>query len=153
MFRYLLILVVIIPLAGSCQESIGKSKDIVKAELETWKKANAGSYPTVTEIGSNTTLSIKDPGYGQVKFIYTFDKSKTCIRVKTVALTDSARNNYLNNMLEKKEYEWVKLNGNQYISKFSDKLMIELPGDPKNHSVTVYRAEWNQEIYNMLLNK
>lgn len=153
MFKYLLIFVGIIPLASSGQESIGKPKEVVKSELETWKKANAGSFPGISDGGSTISLAIKDPGYGQVRFIYTFDKSKTCISIKTIALNDSARNNYLNNMLEKKEYEWVKLNGNQYISKFSDKLMIELPGDPKNHSVTVYRAEWNQEIYNMLLKK
>lgn len=153
MFKYLVILIGFSPLMALAQSSIGKQKDIVKKELETWKQANASFYPRITDLGNTTTLAIKDPGYGPVKFIYTYDSKKICISEKTVALTDSARSNYLNSILEKKEYEWTKLNGNQYISRFEDKLMIEIPGDPKNHSVTVYRAEWTKDIYDMLLKK
>ncbi len=153
MFKYLFILACFAPLMAIGQASIGKSKDVVKKELDAWKQSHASLFPKIDDLGNSTTLSIKDPGYGLVKFIYTYDKDKTCISEKTVALTDSARTNYLNAILEKKEYEWNILNGNQYISKFSDKLMIEIPGDPKNHSVTVYRAEWTQSIYDMLLKK
>ena len=153
MYKLLVLLACLVPYISFGQSSIGKTKEAVKKELDTWKQANGSLYPKLSDLGNTTTLSIKDPGYGQVKFVYTYDKDKVCISEKTVALNDSARNNYLNAILEKKEYEWTKLNGNQYISKFTDKLMIELPGDPKNHSVTVYRAEWTREIYDMLLKK
>ncbi len=153
MFKYLLILICFAPIITLGQSTIGKTKDIVKKELESWKQSHGSLYPKLSDQGKTTILAIKDPGYGQVKFVYTFDKNNICISERTVALTDSARTNYLNAILEKKEYEWKKLNGNQYISKFGDKLMIEIPGDPKSHSVTVYRADWTQSIYDMLLKK
>lgn len=141
------------PLLVLGQTYIGKSKTEVKKELETWKNTNAGLRPVITELGTTTTLSFKDPGQGQVKIVCSFDKRRTCISEKTVTMSDSIRNIYLHAILEKKEYEWIKLNGNQYISRYEDKLMIEIPGDPKNYSVTVYRAEWTKDIYDLLLKK
>jgi hypothetical protein len=129
---------------------VGKTKEVVQKELNTWKDANASFFPKITDAAMTTTLAIKDPGYGVVKFVYTYNKDKICNNEKTIAINDSARRNYLNSVLEQRGYEWKKLNGNQYISKFSDKLMIELPGDPRNFSFTVYRVDWTKETYDML---
>jgi hypothetical protein len=153
MFRSVFLSLFIFPLFLSAQSKIGKTRDELKKELDTWKAGNASFFPKITEAGNTTTLSIKDPGYGAVRFVYTYDKNKVCTMEKTISINDSARTNYINGVLEQRGYEWKKLNGNQYVSKFSDKLMIEIPGSPKDHSFTIYKVDWTKEVYDMLYKK
>jgi hypothetical protein len=57
----------------------------------------------------------------------------------------------LNKVLEKKGYQWKKINENQYISSFSDQLLIELPVEKKEFYFTIYRAQWSREVYDILI--
>jgi hypothetical protein len=153
MSRFILYLFLFSPFFICAQDKVGKTKTEIKKQLDTWKTANRSLSPVITDAATTSTLTIKDPAYGLVKFIYTFNKSKICTSEKTVATNDSARTNLLNTVLEQPVHEWKKINGNQYISKFSDKLMIEIPGKPTDHSFTIYKADWTKEVYDMLNRK
>lgn len=153
MIRSFLFALLFSPVFLSAQNKVGKTKAEVKKELDTWKNSNSSLTPKITEMPLVTTVTFRDPGYGVVKNIYSFNKSKICISEKTVTSSDSARQNYMNLVLEQPAYEWKKINGNQYISKFSSKMMIELPGNSVDHSFTIYKADWTKEVYEMLNKK
>lgn len=153
MFRFLLCLFLLSPFFISAQDRVGKTRTEIKKQLDSWKTENRSLSPVITDAATTTILTIKDPANGMVKFIYTFNKSKLCTSEKTVVTNDSVRTNLLNMVLEQSVHEWKKINGNQYISKFSDKLMIEIPAKPTDHSFTIYKADWTKEVYDMLNRK
>ena len=152
MTRSLLFLLILVPVFSQAQKNIGKTKAVLKKELLAWRSANASLLPKITETTSTTTVRYNDPGLKSIESVYIFDRKNICISERTLASSDSIRRVCLDKVLALPEYEWKKINGNQYISRFSDQLMIELPGDPKNFSFTIYRAAWTKELYDMLSN-
>jgi hypothetical protein len=56
-------------------------------------------------------------------------------------------------LLAKEKYVWKKINENQYISKFEDKIMIELPTENKSNSITIIRTDWTKILYDILAGK
>ena len=54
-------------------------------------------------------------------------------------------------LFDLKKFEWNKINENQYISKFEEKLMIELPAENYDHSFSILKVEWTKELYELLL--
>jgi hypothetical protein len=67
-----------------------------------------------------------------------------------VAISSAAREGWLKRILDKKNFDWKKLNENQFISKFEDRLLIELPVDEKDLSFSIFKAEWTKEIYDLM---
>ncbi len=56
---------------------------------------------------------------------------------------------YLNNLLEERKYKWKQINGNQYVSKFSKKLLLET--DPEfNPTFFIVSTSWTRESYKLL---
>lgn len=46
-----------------------------------------------------------------------------------------------------------KLNENQYISKFEEKLLIELPTENKTNTIRIIRTDWNKVLYDIMKGK
>lgn len=84
-------------------------------------------------------------------YIYLFDESGRCKSETIITRCDSCLTRLLQAALALKKYEWKKINENQYISKFEDKLMIELPPENLNHSFSFLRVDWTRELYDLLI--
>ena len=142
-----------LPFAGISQTYINKSRSAVKKELARYSLANNNLKTSLTETDSSIIYLVRDPRTLKADFIYGFDRSGKCNSEKTITYCDSCKEKYLRTALNRKKYEWVKLNENQYVSKFSEKMMIELPMEDNDHSFIILRMDWTKILYDMLLKK
>jgi hypothetical protein len=132
------------------QNYINKTKAQVKKELNEYISKNDSLNATVSETDVAIVLVIKGPKTLPADFIYRFDKAGKCISEKVVAGCDSCFTKYFQAVLDRKKYEWKKINENQYISGFAAKMMIELPPDSKNYSFVILRTDWSKQMYDLL---
>jgi hypothetical protein len=132
------------------QNYINKTKAQVKKELNEYISKNDSLNATVSETDVAIVLVIKGPKTLPADFIYRFDKSGKCISEKVIAGCDSCFTKYFQAVLDRKKYEWKKINENQYISGFAAKMMIELPPDSKNYSFVILRTDWSKQMYDLL---
>lgn len=142
--RLVCFLVLMLGLKAEAQSYIGKTRSKVIKELH-----NIMPDGYVTE-DSVLKIAYVDPGSGNVEKLFKFDKSGKCYSEKVKASCESCFNALLNSVLQSKKYEWKKINENQYISKYSEFMMIELPVEPGDYSFHVFHTEWNKELYRML---
>jgi hypothetical protein len=150
MKRLIITLVIFFPFTGFSQNFIGKSKEKVKKELQLQLKKNDSLAITLTDRDSVLVYSIKDDKVLAADFIYGFDKSGKCQSEKVIAGCQACFNKYLQATLATKKYGWKKINENQYVSKFSDRRMIELPDEKKNFTFSILRTDWSKEMYELL---
>lgn len=148
----LLITCLLFTLAVKGQRFIDKRYDKVLSGL---KKYNPGNDSTsVRFLNADKTIRMEVGGKGSqpATFEYFFDLNNKCISEKTTASCDSCYKKYLNDLLDKKKYGWIRLNENQYISAYKWKLMIELPvKEEKQLFYHLIKVTWNKETYSMLL--
>jgi hypothetical protein len=150
MTRIFALCFVLLSFSGFSQNYINKTKKQVKKELNEYVSKNDSLNAAISETATAITLSIKGPKTLPADFIFRFDKAGKCISEKIVAGCDSCFNKYFQAVLDRKKYEWRKINENQYISGFAAKMMIELPPDSKNFSFTILRTDWSKEMYDLL---
>ncbi len=151
MIRITAILFLLLPLSVLAQDRINKTKKEVKKELDKYVAANKNLQPLVSETDSTLTLLVNDPKSQLVGFVYSFNKPGQCISEKIIAACDSCIKKRLKMVLAEKARQWKKINGNQYISKFADQMLLELPMDNKDYSFTFYRAQWTKQVYDILV--
>lgn len=87
----------------------------------------------------------------QTQFIYVFDKKGLCTTETVNTRCDSCHDGYLKKILDKTRYAWKKINENQYISRFEDNMMIELFPEGEIRTISVLRADFTRELYDLLL--
>ncbi len=87
----------------------------------------------------------------RTQLIFVFDQKGLCLTETTNTRCDSCHDGYLKIVLDKKKYNWKKINENQYISRFEDGLMIEMFPEGEIRSFSVLRVEWTRELYELLL--
>ena len=150
MLRTLALVVLLFPLSALAQDHVSKSRGDLKKEMDKFIEENKAKSPKLIESGSTMTLTVSAPGTELVSHVFTFDSTGKCNAEKIIAACDSCRREELNLVLEKKNYQWKKINENQYISRYSDQLLIELPVESKEFYFTIYRAQWTKEVYDML---
>jgi len=85
------------------------------------------------------------------QLIYVFDAKGLCMTETTNTRCDSCHDGYLNVILEKKKYGWKKINENQYISRFEDNMMIELFPEGEVRTISLLRADFTRELYDLLM--
>lgn len=151
MIRLLLFIALLNSLPAFSQHFIGKSKTHVKKELG--KKRDKNNTLTIILADNDSVLvySYKDASLQPVDFIYGFDARGNCNMEKVKAGCDSCFRKYLQQVLQQKKFGWRKVNENQYVSNFPDRLLLEIPPENKDFSYTILRTEWTREVYNMLL--
>lgn len=132
------------------QNFINKTKQQVKKELTKYITRNDSLNAELTETDTTVILSIKSTKALPADFIYRFDKAGKCKLEKVMTRCDSCLNKYLSAALARKKYEWRKINGNQYISNFASRMLMELPADSNNFSYTILRTDWSKQIYDLL---
>lgn len=150
--RYILFLALLWPSFAFSQKYFDKNRDEVKKELEKYISTNKNINPVLSETDTTLIITVNETQGKTTRFIYEFDrKTGKCSIQRTAAGCDSCYKKYLENLLAQKEYGWKKLNGNQYVSKFSSHLLLELPLDESEHTFTLFRASWSKELYDILI--
>lgn len=149
MIRTLALVLLLLPLSSLAQNHLNKSRSDLKKDLDKYIEENSARSPKLTESETALTLTVTD-GNKQVSHVFTFNADGKCKAEKIIADCDSCLKEELNQVLEQENYEWKKINENQYISKFSAKLLIELPPASKEFYFTILRAEWTKEMYDIL---
>ncbi len=123
-----------------------------KAEISLKKKYPAnGGNSRITISMDTIRVQWKEPAGASTEYIYAFDDKHLCFSETIIAHCDSCLSGYLQQVLDKKNFGWKKINENQYISRFADNLMIELSADAAIHSFSVLRVDWTRELYDLLL--
>jgi hypothetical protein len=150
--RPLALLFLLLPLNLFAQEHLGKSRTEVVSSLKKFVANNPSMEPKLNETDSTIDLTVKDPKFLTTSFSYTFDSTGTCVIEKVRSACDACRGYWLKAVLDKKDYDWKKINGNQYISKFTNQVLIEIPIEDKDYTFMMFKAQWSKEMYDMLIN-
>jgi hypothetical protein len=129
-------------LTAFSQNCINQSREEVKKQLQ-----NETNKPSFTE--TDTTLIVNGKETGTI-FTYRFDKSGKCSSEKITANSDASFKQHLQAVLDQKKYEWKKINGNQYISGFAARMLLEISAENKDFTFTIIRTDWSKEMYDIL---
>ncbi len=150
MFRIAFILM-LLPATCFSQNLIGKTKDVVMKELQDQILSDKSLTKKLSDKDSLIILTQYAGTSRYTDFYYGFDRSGKCRQEKIISGCESCFNNHLDKILEQKMFEWKKINGNQYVSKFSDYLLVEIQTEKNNYSINILRTDWTQELYNMII--
>ena len=149
MKKGIIIAFLLLPALCFCQENLNQTHAVVMANLKKQK----GEKPVLSETDSTIRMTIKTNGANTVTHTYKFDKAGKCIMEKVVTTCDSCYKGLLNDLLKQGKYQWKKINENQYVSRFEDKLMVELPVEKNDFYYTIFWTDWNRTLYDMLTGK
>ena len=137
---------------AEAQRFISKDYDKVLKELKKYNPGNDSTTVNFSSTENGIKMAVAGTRSQPVTFEYSFDTNKKCISEKIIANCDSCYKKYLNELLSKKKYGWVRLNENQYISAYKWRLMIELPvSEEKTLFYNLLKVEWSKETYAILL--
>jgi len=131
---------------AAAQEFINMPYNKAEAAL---KKAYPGKsgQPAVYSRKDSILVQVSD----LTQLIYVFDEKGLCMTETTKTRCDSCHDGYLKIVLDKKKYNWKKINENQYISRFEDNMMIELFPEGEIRTFSILRADFTRELYELLL--
>lgn len=57
----------------------------------------------------------------------------------------------LRGILALKEFEWIKINENQFVSNFKKQRLLEIFDEAPPYQLRILRTAWSQELYDLLL--
>jgi hypothetical protein len=150
MIRTGLFLLLLLPMIGFSQTYINLTEKQIKKEWEKNKvndcKHTFQRTDTALVVSVDCANAAKNP---IARFIYSFDASKKCQWVQMLTESDS----FFTATLEKtllENYNWKKINENQYISDFESHRLIELPADNRKNMFIVFRMDWTRQLYDLL---
>ncbi len=149
--RSLVFFLLLLPFSVISQVYIDKNRSEVKMKLEQQISANNNLDIKLLESDTTLVYSIHDPKVQQADFIYQFDHDGKCNSEKVIASCDSCYQKFLQAALSRKEYGWIKINSNQYASKYSAKMMIDIPPENKQFSFRILRTNWSKKLYKILM--
>ena len=117
------------------QGFINKSQEkVVKILSEDYK--NKSINFNLQQTDSTIILLVRDPKVQNLDIQFHFDKEGKCDRERYTLSCDSCYSKFLNGVLNKKEYNWVKVNEHTYSSKIAYKLLLSLePRIPFTYSI------------------
>ncbi len=118
-----------------------------KAEASLRKAYPADSHPTVYPKKDSILVQVNN----LTQLIYVFDGKGLCMTETVITRCDSCHDGFLKTILDKKKYGWKKINENQYISRIEDNMMIELFPEGEIRTISLLRADFTREIYDLLL--
>ena len=59
----------------------------------------------------------------------------------------------LQTILGLQEFEWIKINENQFVSNFTKQRLLEIFEEEPPYQVRILRTAWSKELYELLLKK
>ena len=149
MYRVILMLL-LFPATCFSQNFIGKNKmEIIKA-MPDQLQAYDSLANTFSDKDSLITFTTYAGTSRYTDFSYQFDRMGKCQIEKIKSGCESCFNDQLDKILEQKNFEWKQINGNQYVSKFSDQLLLEIQTDKNAFSLSILRTNWTRELYTMI---
>jgi hypothetical protein len=150
MFRYSLFILLFFSLSSQAQEKLQKTKAALKEELALSAKTGM----VLVETDSTLVFSSKDKKAADAKtFIYEFDSTGVCKSEKYITNCKNCYDRQLHLLIDQARYQWKKINENQYVSRFEDRLLLEVAPDADQYFFTLFRAEWTKEFHDMLISK
>lgn len=57
----------------------------------------------------------------------------------------------LKQLLTEKEFDWIKINENQFVSNFKKQRLLEIFDEVPPYQLSILRTAWSQELYELLL--
>jgi hypothetical protein len=130
------------------QHYINQPKTDVKKQLLDYNNKNESLKASIIETDTTILLNAKEPA--ATAFIYRFDKTGICLSEKIIANSDTSFKQQLQAVLDQKKYEWKKINGNQYISGFAERMLLEISAENKDFIFIIIRTDWSKEMYDIL---
>lgn len=153
MTRLYLFLLLFLPAISYGQRYMNYTKSALKDSLAAKIEKKEGFISGIKDTTDELVYTSTGPANEQTKIIYSFDSLGKCIREKVIAGCDTCMYSKLQSILNIQSYKWKKINENQYVSRFEDRLMIELSVNKQEHSFYIHRMEWTQLLYDILLGK
>lgn len=153
MTRFFLFLLLLLPAISFGQRYMNYIKSELKDSLAAKIEKKDGVTSSIKDKKDELIYTSGGPGDQQTEIIYSFDSLGKCIREKVIASCDTCIYAKLQSILSIQSYKWKKINENQYVSRFEDRLMIELSINKQEHSFYIHRMEWTQLLYDILLGK
>jgi|GEM_PF-427893 len=80
-----------------------------------------------------------------------YDKEKICIREIYWRKEMGDCEKVASQLTSAASYGWIRINENQWISKFEDQLLVEIHEVNKGCRTQVHRTAWTKELYELLL--
>jgi len=139
------------PFFGISQSYINKPYQKVENAIRENEFKKFSLKPVITTKDSVIIFSAENPPCPSIKVIYRFDELKKC---KSEELNIGCQDYFtklLTRIIENKQYNWIKINENQYVSDFDSGLMIEIPPDNSSFSFKILRMNWSRELYDLLM--
>ena len=150
MQKFIVAILLSLPLLGHAQIHINESKEAIKNTIEQLKSYNPASTFTIAETDSSLNVVQQDADNQRIEKNFSFDKNGKCQNEFILYTCQNCYAKTLQTILSKTSYKWKKINENQYISRFEDKLMLELPSEKDVYKIYIIRANWNKIIYDMI---
>ncbi len=149
MYRSIFFLSAIL-IVGSCTPMVFNSpKPTVRKNLKQYgKKLNLKTI--LEETDSTLILKVRDVKLQPIDFIYQYDKLNRWYSTTVEATCDSCFKKQITWDLNTKKMEWTKVNSTQYVSKSSQKLILETNPE-KPFSYTIRRSNLNRIQYKKLM--
>src|SRR5258706_2572778 len=139
MRQIILVLLLLISVKGFSQQYINKSKSDVKKMLDKYPGEMDGISTRITETDSSITLEKKGPGEISTDEVYIFDRSGKSSSEKVISNCCSCYEQLLKAVLDNKKYRWKLINANQYVSKFSAGMFIEIQATGTIYSFMIFK--------------
>lgn len=136
--------------AARSQDYINSTQANAEAALKKKYPAKSGNSQVIVSRDS-IRVQWKESAGGNTEYICAFDDKGLCLSETIITRCDSCLSGYLQQVLNKKKFEWKKINENQYVSRFADNLMIELSADAAHPSFSVLRVDWTRQLYDLLM--
>ncbi len=146
-----IVLLLLISAKGYSQHYINKNRSDVKEMLGKSFLNLPGTSAKIIETDSSITREVKGPGETIIQEIYIFDKSGKCNAEKTITACDSCIEKLLKRVIDNKKYRWKKINLNQYISKYTERLLLETQAINNKFSFTILRTGLDRKTYRSLI--
>lgn len=153
MQKYFLLLSFLFPASIYAQININKSKASIIKETTDYQKKNSSYSIDTNETDSTLWIVEINPEKNRTEHLLQFDKANKCMLESFQFKCDSCYNKKLSELLAIKKYNWKKINGNQYISNFESRLMIEVLYEETSKILKIIRTDWSKLLYDMLSGK
>ena len=137
-----LVSLLVLSLPGSAQEFIGEKQSDIINKVEK-------NAPGTKFLRTDSTLIYTDQ-QADTRFDYNFDSKGKCKMEIVTTSCKSCFQKQFDALLADKKYSWKKINGNQWVSKFRKKLLLETEPEPSRKSYRTIRTSWTRKSYKLL---
>lgn len=147
MIRTFILVAALLPGFLHAQELVGKSRTDIKN--------HASSYGTGIKIAeTDSTISWEAGKNGtEADYFYLLDSAGKCRLEKISTASGDYYREILKTILKKGKYHWKNINLNQYVSKFSKNLLLELQEIKNVFSISLIKTNMDKTMYRMLMGK